>query len=266
MGEVIVITSGKGGVGKTTSAANIGCALAKEGKKVMLLDADVGLRNLDIIMGHESSVVYDFSDVLDEKCRLRQAVIKDKRFDGLYFLAASQTKDKSDIDIDKMKKLTDELKEDFDYVIIDCAAGIEHGFQMAVEGADRAIVVATPEITSVRDADRILARLEALDKKSDILINRIRPSAIRKGKSLRIDEIIELLAANLIGIVPDDDNIIAAANKGEPAVLNKSSRAGQAYINIAKRIMGEKVPVMDLEDDRSLRFKLKKLFSRKAIQ
>ncbi|MBQ7718017.1 MAG: septum site-determining protein MinD [Clostridia bacterium] len=265
MGEVIVITSGKGGVGKTTSAANIGCALAKEGKKVMLLDADVGLRNLDIIMGLDNSVVFDFSDVLDENCRLRQAVVRDKRFDGLYFLAASQTKDKNEIDIEKMKMLTDELKESYDYVIIDCAAGIEHGFQMACEGADRAIVVATPEITSVRDADRVLARLEVLGKKAEIVINRVKLSAIRRGGALGIDEIIELLAADLIGIVPDDDSIIAAANKGEPAVLNKSSRAGQAYTNIAKRIMGEKVPVMDLEDDRSIGFKLKRLFSRKAI-
>lgn len=264
MGEAIVITSGKGGVGKTTSVANIGCALAQAGKRVILLDADVGLRNLDIVMGLENRVVYDFVDVIDSRCRLRQAIIKDKRFDELYFLAASQTRDKSEVDIEKMKKLVKELKESFDYVIIDCAAGIEHGFQTAVAGADRAIVVATPETTSVRDADRIIERLEASEKKTQILINKVRPSMIRKGTSLRIDEVIEVLAADLAGVVPDDEEIIVAANRGEPAVLNKKSRAGIAYTNTARRIMGEKVPVMDLEDDKTLCYKLKRIFSGKT--
>ena len=264
MGEVIVITSGKGGVGKTTSVANIGCALAQAGKKVVLLDADVGLRNLDIVMGLENRVVYDFVDVIDARCRLRQALIKDKRFDELYLLAASQTKDKSDVDIEKMKRLTEELKESYDYILIDCAAGIEHGFQTAVAGADRAIVVATPETTSVRDADRIIERLEVLEKKSEILINKVRPSMIRKGTSLRIDEVIEVLAVDLAGVVPDDEEIIVAANKGVPAVMNKKSRAGLAYTNTAKRIMGEKVPIMDLEDDKTLGFKLRRIFSGKT--
>lgn len=264
MGEVIVVTSGKGGVGKTTSAANIGFALAGMGKSVVMLDADVGLRNLDVVMGLADRIVYDFVDVLDSKCRLRQAIVKDKRFDSLYLLAASQTKDKSDVDIDKMKRLTAELSGKYDFVIIDCPAGIEHGFRTAVAGADRAIVVATPETSSVRDADRIIGRLETLGmKKIDILINKVRPSMVRKGSMLAVDEVIEVLACPLIGIVPYDERIIVAASKGEDAASDGKSRAGQAFRNTAKRIMGEKIPLMDLEDDRTLKYRLKRLFSRK---
>ena len=191
MGDVIVITSGKGGVGKTTSVANIGCALAKSGKSVVMLDADVGLRNLDVIMGLEDRIVYDFVDVLDAGCRLSQAIVKDKRFENLYMLAASQTKDKTDVDINKMKRLTKELSEKYDYVIIDCPAGIEQGFHTAVAGADKAVVIATPEAASVRDADRIIGRLESLGMKDiQILINKVKPSMIRKGSMMGIDEII----------------------------------------------------------------------------
>ena len=264
MGEVIVITSGKGGVGKTTSVANIGCALAKEGKSVVLLDADVGLRNLDVVMGLDDRIVYDFVDVLDSGCRLSRALVRDKRFENLYMLAASQTKDKTDVDIEKIKKLTGELAEKYDYVLIDCPAGIEHGFHMAVAGADKAIVIATPEAASVRDADRIIGRLEALGMKDiQILINKVRASMIRKGSMMGIDGIIEVLASPLLGIVPYDDCIIDAAGRGESVVQNSKSRAGQAYINIAKRITGEKVPLADLEDERTLRNWIKRVFSRK---
>ncbi|MBO4342521.1 MAG: septum site-determining protein MinD [Clostridia bacterium] len=245
MGEVIVITSGKGGVGKTTSVANIGCALAQSGKKVVMLDADVGLRNLDIIMGLEDRIVFDFVDVIEGKCRLKQALVKDKRFSELYLLAASQTKNKADVAISGVKKLINELKESFDYVIIDCAAGIEYGFETAVSAADRAIVVATPEITSVRDADRVLDRLDSMGIKAEILINKVRPLMVKKGTLLGVDNVIEALATELLGVIPDDEEIIASSNSGVPVVLNKDCVAGMAYMNTAKRIMGEKVPVLD---------------------
>lgn len=264
MGEVIVVTSGKGGVGKTTSSANIGAALAALGKSVLLLDADIGLRNLDVCMGLENKVVYDLVDVIDGKCRLRQAIIKDKRNDNLYILAASQTKEKEAVGAEQMKKLCAELRDTYDYIIIDCPAGIEHGFETAIAAADTAVVVVTPEISSVRDADKVLGILETSEiKKRHVLINRIRPALVRRGNMLGMDDVIEILATDLIGAVPDDDDIIISTNKGEPASCNPKSRVGQAYRNTAKRITGESVPLMDLFDDGSVKYRIQRMLKRK---
>ena len=264
MGEVIVITSGKGGVGKTTTTVNIGCALAMAGKKTILLDADIGLRNLDVVMGLDDKVVYDFLDVIEGRCHLRQAVIEDKRNKNLFMLAASQTGDKSDVELSKIKKLCDELREQYDYVLIDCPAGIEQGFDNAVGAAERAIVVVTPEYSSIRDADRILGKLEDVDMENvGLLINRVRPNLIRRGQAPGTDEIIEILATDLIGIVPDDEEVIICANKGKIVTSNGKGKAAVAYKNIAARIMGNTMPLADLEDDGSLRYKIKRIFRKK---
>ena len=266
MGDVIVVTSGKGGVGKTTTTVNIGAALAKLGKSVLLLDADVGLRNLDVIIGLENSIVYDFADVIEGRCRLKQAVVWDKRFDGkLALLAASQTKSKTDITERQMKKLCGELSEIYDYVLIDCPAGIEQGFFNAVAGANRAIVVTTPDFSAIRDADRILAKLEEISMPQiSIVINNVRSDLIQSGDMPGIDEVIELLAADLLGVVPHDVNILISANKGEILSLKPTvCRAGKAFVNIAKRITGESTPLLDLADDGSLKYKFKRFFKRK---
>ena len=249
MGEAIVITSGKGGVGKTTTTANLGAALASMGQRVALVDADIGLRNLDVVMGLENRIVYDLVDVVEGFAKLKNALIKDKRFETLYLLPAAQTKDKNAVSPDQMKKLVADLKQDFDFVLIDCPAGIEQGFRNAVAGADKAIVVATPEVSSVRDADRIVGLLEAQELKQPFLvINRIRPAMVRKGDMMDIDDMIEILAIQLLGVVPDDDAIVVSTNRGEPAATNAHSKAGEAYRNIARRLRGEQVPLMNLEE------------------
>lgn len=248
MGEAIVITSGKGGVGKTTTTANIGTALAAMGKRVVVVDGDTGLRNLDVLMGLENRIVFTLIDVIEERCRLKQALIKDKRFSNLFLLPTAQTRDKNDIASEEMLKLVDELKEEFDYVIIDCPAGIEQGFENAVIGADRAIIVVNPEVTSVRDADRVIGKLDAkgLDT-HDLLINRLNSEMVKKGDMLNINDIIETLSVKLIGVVPDDRNITVSTNRGEPIVLDDKALAGQAFKNIARRITGEDVPLMNLD-------------------
>lgn len=239
MGEVIVITSGKGGVGKTTTTANLGTGLALLGKKAVLLDTDIGLRNLDVVMGLENRIVYDLVDVVEGVCRVKQALIKDKRYDGLYLLPAAQTRDKNSVSPTQMLKLCDDLREEFDYIIVDCPAGIEQGFKNAIAGADRAIVITTPEVSAVRDADRIIGLLEANEiRKPLLLINRVRPVMVKRGDMMSIEDIIDILAIDLIGVVPDDENIIISTNRGEPAVAEKKSLAGQAYRNVAKRIIG----------------------------
>lgn len=264
MGEVIVITSGKGGVGKTTTTANIGTGLAAQGKKVVLVDTDIGLRNLDVVLGLENRIVYDIVDVTSGACRLKQALIKDKRFEGLFLLPAAQTKDKNAVNEDQMRALCAELKEEFDFVIIDCPAGIEQGFKNAVAGAERAIVVTTPEVSAVRDADRIIGLLEASElREPELIVNRIRPQMVKKGDMMGIEDMIDILAIKLIGVVPDDETIIVSTNRGEPAVLDQTSRAGTAYRNIVRRIMGEKVEFMDLEAADGLMNKLKKLIGMK---
>ncbi len=261
MGEVIVITSGKGGVGKTTSSANIGTGLVLEGKKVVLVDADIGLRNLDVVLGLENRIVYDMVDVVEKKCRVKQALIRDKRYDSLYLLPAAQTRDKDAVTEEQMIELTNALKEEFDYVLIDCPAGIEQGFKNAIAGADRAIVVTTPEVSAVRDADRIIGLLEAAEINNPLLVlNRLRVDMVRRGEMMTIEDVQEILAIDVLGVVPDDENIVISTNKGEPTVADANSRAGQAYRNITKRILGEEVPLMDLETDKGLLSSLKKMF------
>lgn len=265
MGEVIVVTSGKGGVGKTTTTANIGVGLALAGRKTVLIDTDIGLRNLDVVMGLENRIVYDLVDVVEGFCRVKQALIKDKRYDGLYLLPAAQTRDKTAVSPQQMMKLCDELREEFDYIVIDCPAGIEQGFKNAIAGADRAVVVTTPEVSAVRDADRIIGLLEANELKNPrLLVNRVRIDMVKRGDMMNIDDIIDILAIGLIGVVPDDEKIVVSTNRGEPAITDDKSPAGQAYRNIAKRIMGEEVPFLNLEGDNRFIFKLKKLFGIKA--
>lgn len=250
MGEAIVITSGKGGVGKTTTTANIGAGLAQAGQKVALIDADIGLRNLDVVMGLENRIVYDLVDVVEGFAKLKHALIKDKRFENLYLLPAAQTRDKTAVSPEQMRQLVDEMKAEFDFVLIDCPAGIEQGFKNAIAGADKAVVVATPEVSSVRDADRIIGLLEAEEKHHPALIvNRIRPSMVKKGDMMDINDMIEILAIDLLGVVPDDELIVVSTNRGEPAVLNGQSRAGEAYRNITRRLMGESVPMMKMDDE-----------------
>ncbi|MGL4361982.1 MAG: septum site-determining protein MinD [Cellulosilyticaceae bacterium] len=261
MSEIIVITSGKGGVGKTTTSANIGTALSLAGKKVVLLDADIGLRNLDVVMGLENRIVYDLVDVVEGRCRLKQALIKDKRFEGLYLLPAAQTRDKDAVRPEQMKKLCDNLKEEFDYVIVDCPAGIEQGFKNAVAGADRALVVTTPEVSAVRDADRIIGLLEANGvSNSQLIINRVRMSMVKRGDMMAMEDVVEILAIDLIGVVPDDENIVITTNKGEPAAADQGSLAGKAFRNIAQRIEGKECPYLDLEANNGIFDKIKKIF------
>lgn len=250
-GKVIVITSGKGGVGKTTTTANLGTALALEGQKVLLLDADIGLRNLDVVMGLENRIVYDIVDVVEEACRVEQAVIKDKRTKNLHLLPAAQTRDKNAVNPVQMKALTNELRKEFDFILVDCPAGIEQGFKNAIAGADQALIVTTPEVSAVRDADRIIGLLEVEGiKNPKLIINRIRMDMVRRGDMMDIDDMIEILAVGLIGVVPEDEDIVVSTNRGEPVVLGSEARSGQAFRNIARRILGEDVPLMSLEKEK----------------
>ncbi|MFB1099133.1 MULTISPECIES: septum site-determining protein MinD [Bacillaceae] len=263
MGEAIVITSGKGGVGKTTTSANLGTALALMEKKVCLIDTDIGLRNLDVVMGLENRIIYDIIDVIVGRCALKQALIKDKRFDHLYLLPAAQTSDKTDLTPDGMEKIVAELKPEFDYIIIDCPAGIEQGYKNAVAGADKAIVVTTPEKPSVRDADRIIGLLEQEDiEPPKLIVNRIRNHMVQEGDMLEVDEIVQVLSIDLLGIVADDEEVIKAANHGEPVAFQPNTKASIAYRNIARRILGESVPLMSFESEKGMFSRLKKLFSK----
>lgn len=261
MGEAIVVTSGKGGVGKTTTSANIGTALALLGKKVCLVDTDIGLRNLDVVMGLENRIIYDMCDVAEGRCRLNQALIKDKRFDELYMLPAAQTKDKNAISEDQVKDIVLELKKEYEYVIIDCPAGIEQGFKNAIAGADKAIVVTTPENAAVRDADRVIGLLDNSHVESPkLVVNRIRPNLVKSGDMLEIEDILQVLNIDLLGIVPDDEKVIKAANLGEPTVMNPDSSAALAYRNIARRILGDTVPLMPIQQKMGMFAKFKKFF------
>jgi len=261
MGEVIVVTSGKGGVGKTTTTANIGAGLVSLGKKVAVIDADIGLRNLDVVLGLENRIVYDIVDVVSENCKLKQALIRDKRFDGLYLLPAAQTKDKDAVSTDQMVKLCSDLSEMHDYVLIDCPAGIEQGFKNAIAGADRAVVVTTPEVSAVRDADRIIGLLEAAEIESPkLIVNRIRPDMVKRGEMMDLDDMREILAIDVLGVVPDDENVVISTNRGIPTVSDETSFSGQAFRNISLRITGEDVPLMELDIDNGLMSKIKKWF------
>lgn len=247
MGEVIVITSGKGGVGKTTTTANIGVGLARLNKKVVVIDTDLGLRNLDVVMGLENRIVYNLVDVIEGNCRMKQALIKDKRYENLYLLPSAQTKDKSAVSPEQVRKLTEELAEEFDYILLDCPAGIEQGFQNAIAGAGRAIVVTTPEVSAIRDADRIIGLLEKQGiNKIDLIINRIRMSMVKRGDMMSVDDVVEILSIDLLGAIPDDEEIVVATNQGEP-VVGTDSLSGKAFNNICKRIAGEDVPFLNLD-------------------
>lgn len=260
MGEVLVITSGKGGVGKTTTTANLGTGLAQLGRKVVVIDADIGLRNLDVVMGLENRIVYDLVDVIEGGCRLKQALIKDKRYPDLFLLPAAQTRDKNAISPDQMIALHEDLKEIFDYVLVDCPAGIEQGFKNAIAGADRAIVVTTPEISAVRDADRIIGLLEAAELRNPtLIINRLKVDMVKRGDMMNIDDMLDILAIDLLGVVPDDQAIVISTNRGEPVVGTGDSYAGRAFRNIARRIDGEEVPFLDLELQDNLIHRVKKM-------
>ena len=249
MGEVIVITSGKGGVGKTTTTANIGIGLAQAGKSVVVIDTDLGLRNLDVVMGLENRIVYNLVDVLEGKCRMKQALIRDQRYPELCLLPSAQTKDKSAVSPEQMRKLVAELRADFDYILLDCPAGIEQGFQNAIAGADRAIVVTTPEVSAIRDADRIIGLLETNGiRRNDLIINRLRIDMVKRGDMMSVEDVIDILAIDLIGVVPDDESIVVATNEGEPLVGN-DTQAGKAFENICHRVIGEEVPFMEFDTD-----------------
>ena len=262
MSEVIVVTSGKGGVGKTTTSANVGTGLAKLNKKVVLIDTDIGLRNLDVVMGLENRIVYNLVDVVEGNCRPKQAMIKDKRYDNLYLLPSAQTRDKTSVTPEQMKALTNELRQEFDYIILDCPAGIEQGFKNAIAGADRALVVTTPEVSAIRDADRIIGLLEANEmKRTDLIVNRIRTDMVKRGEMMSLVDVLDILAINLIGAVPDDENIVISTNQGEPLAGN-NTLAGQAYMNICKRILGEEVPMLDLSAGNGFFSKIANIFKK----
>ncbi len=249
MSRIIVVTSGKGGVGKTTSSANLGMALAKLGRKVVLVDADFGLRNLDLLLGLENRIVYTALEVIARECKLDQALVKDKRQPNLSLLAAPQTRNKTAITAAHMKALVEVLSRYFDYVLIDCPAGIESGFQNAIAGAKEAIVVTTPEISAVRDADRVVGLLEA-NRITDIklILNRIRPAMVKNNDMMSVEDVLDILSVKLIGVIPDDEQVIVSTNKGEPLVLaEKPSLAGTAYMNVAKRLEGRDVEFLKLE-------------------
>lgn len=245
---------------KTTTTANVGTGLAKLNQKVVMIDTDIGLRNLDVVMGLENRIVYNLVDVVEGNCRIKQALIKDKRYPNLYLLPSAQTRDKTAVSPEQMVKLIDELREEFDYILLDCPAGIEQGFKNAIAAADRALIVTTPEVSAIRDADRIIGLLEANEiRKIDLIVNRIRMDMVESGNMMSMDDVVEILAIDMIGAVPDDENIVIATNQGEPCV-GDSSLAGQAYMNICKRIMGEEVPFLDLKVRTGIFEKLKKLF------
>ena len=259
--KVITITSGKGGVGKTTTTANLGVALARLGKKTVVIDADIGLRNLDVVMGLENRIVYDLVDVVEGRCRLRQAMIKHKQFPELYLIPAAQTRDKTSVSPADMIHITDKLRNEFDFIIIDSPAGIERGFRNAIAPADDVLIVTNPEVSAVRDADRIVGLLEAEHKNpGKLILNRLKPEMVKKGEMLSAADVVDILALEIIGIVPEDDHVIPASNSGVPVTLNENSRAGLAFRNIARRLTGENVPIMDLENNTGFFQRLAKFF------
>jgi len=256
-GSVLTITSGKGGVGKTTVTANLGVALAMQGKRVAVIDTDIGLRNLDVMLGLENRIVYDLVDVAEGRCRLKQALVHDKRLDELYLLPAAQTRDKSAIKAEDVVRICDELRESFDFILVDSPAGIEQGFRNAVAPANVVLIVTNPEVAAVRDADRVIGLIEAEGKgPAQLIINRLKPEMVRRGDMMDTAAVVELLAINLLGIVPEDEAVLAAANTGRPVAFNNGI-AGRAFHNIARRLLGEDVPFMPLREpgflDRLLR-------------
>jgi len=249
MSKVIVVTSGKGGVGKTTVTANLAAALASIGNKVLTIDADIGLRNLDMILGLENRIVYDIVDVVEGVIPPEKAFVKDKRSESLYLLPAAQTKNKEAVSAEQLIGVVDRIKFNFDFIFIDCPAGIESGFRTAAAPAEEALVVVNPEVSSVRDADRIIGLLESMGiDKLRLIVNRIRTHQVKKGEMLSVDDIEDVLRIKKIGIIPDEEKMVDFTNKGEPIVLSNNSSAGGALMNIAKRLLGEDVPFDELED------------------
>ncbi len=249
-GKVVTITSGKGGVGKTTATANLATAMAAVGHKVVCVDADIGLRNLDVILGLENRIVYDLVDVVEGRCRLRQAMIRDKRLPHLFLIPAAQTRDKSSVSPSDMVRLCNELRLEHDWILIDSPAGIERGFRNAIAPADTVVVITNPEISAVRDADRIIGLIEAEEKgPASLVINRIKPEMVKRQEMLSAEDVVELLAVELVGLIPEDEEVITSTNRGIPVALNGKSKAGQAFRNIAQRLNGEEVPFMDMEDE-----------------
>ncbi len=258
--KVVTITSGKGGVGKTTATANLAAALAAQGHKVVCIDGDIGLRNLDVVLGLENRIVYDLVDIVEGRCRLRQAMIRDKRLPELFLIPAAQTRDKSAVTPSDMVRLVDELRSEFDWILIDSPAGIERGFRNAIAPADIALIITNPEVSAVRDADRIIGLIEAEEKgPARLVINRLKPELVKRGEMLATEDVLELLAIELIGIVPDDDNVVTSTNRGMPVALDGKSKSGQAFRNIASRLCGEKVPFLNLEEPNGFLGKLTRL-------
>jgi septum site-determining protein MinD len=262
-GRAVVITSGKGGVGKTTATANIGIGLAKHDRKVVMVDGDIGLRNLDIIMGLENRIVYHLVDVVRGRCQIRQALVKDKRFPHLALLPASQVDQKEAITPEQMRDLSAQLKEEFDFVLIDCPAGIEQGFRNAVAGADEAIVITTPDVSPVRDADRVIGLLQNTLGDPQLIINRMSTDMVKRGDMLNQQDVLDILAVRLLGIVPEDDEVVIAGNRGSPVVLSEKSRSGQAFDRIVRRILGEEIPIPELNGHGGFMHRLGKLFFRR---
>ena len=259
--RVVTITSGKGGVGKTTTAANIGVALARANQRVVMIDADIGLRNLDIVMGLENRIVYDLVDVVEGRCKLRQAMIKHKQFPELYLIPAAQTRDKTAVSPADMVQIADQLRPEFDYIIIDCPAGIERGFRNAIAPADDVLIVTNPEVSAVRDADRIIGLLEAENKSpAKLVINRVKAEMVKKGDMLSPEDVTDILAIRIIGIVPEDEAVVTSSNAGMPLAMTENSRAGQAYRDIARRLMGEQVPFAQLEESTSFFKRIGRIF------
>ena len=262
MSEIIVVTSGKGGVGKTTVTANLGAGLSMLGGRVVLIDTDIGLRNLDVVMGLENRIIYNLVDVIEGNCRMKQALIRDKRYPDLFLLPSAQTRDKSSVSPGQMIKLVEDLREEFDYILLDCPAGIEQGFRNAIAGADRALIVTTPEVSAIRDADRIIGLLEASGVgRMDLIINRIRSDMVRRGDMMSVDDVMDILAIPLMGTIPDDEAIVISTNQGEP-LAGTNTPSGQAYLDISRRIMGEEIPMYAPRQNRTFFARLSGLLKR----
>jgi septum site-determining protein MinD len=263
--KIITISSGKGGVGKTTTTANLGVALAQLNQKVVCIDGDIGLRNLDVILGLENRIVYDLVDVVEGKCRIRQAMIRDKRFEDLYLIPAAQTRDKSAVSPSDMIRVCEELKDEVDWILIDSPAGIERGFRNALAPADIVLVVTNPEVSSVRDADRIIGLVEAEEKgPAKLILNRVNPVLTKRGDMLNTDDVLELLAIELIGVIPEDESVVVASNKGQPVTLTNNSKAGLAFRNIAKRLLGEEIPFINLETGNNFLNRIAKMINKRG--
>jgi septum site-determining protein MinD len=261
-GKVVTITSGKGGVGKTTTTANLGVALAAMGEKVVCIDSDIGLRNLDVVLGLENRIVYDLVDAIEGRCRVSQAMIRDKRIETLYLIPAAQTRDKNAVSPSDMIKLCDKLREEMDWIIIDSPAGIERGFRNAIAPADEVLVITNPEVSAVRDADRIIGLVEAEERGPvKLVINRLKSAMVKRGDMLSAEDVVDLLAIPLLGIVPEDENVIVSTNQGQPVVMDTKSLAGRSFTNIAKRLKGEDVPWLDLTEKDGLFNRLGKIIS-----